>query len=41
MTLGELGPAAAGAVRDLEAAAGDRSPAVRSAASSAIKKIKG
>ena len=41
MTLGELGPAASSALQALEAATSDSSPAVRSAAAAAIKKIKG
>jgi HEAT repeat protein len=41
MSLGELGPAAASAIPALEAALRDNSPAVRSAAADAIRKIKG
>jgi HEAT repeat protein len=41
MTLGELGAGAASAVPALEAATSDSSAAVRSAATAAIKKIKG
>jgi HEAT repeat protein len=41
MALGELGPKAQGALPALQTAAGDTSAAVRSAATAAIKKIKG
>jgi HEAT repeat protein len=41
MTLGELGPSAAPALPALESATSDTSAAVRSAATAAIKKIKG
>ena len=41
MTLGDLGKAAAGALPALEAAQQDENPAVRAAATEAVKKIKG